>query len=188
MSRSRVVAVCATVVLAGISIGSGLTAQAAPSRKGPVAPLSGPWAVDQNGATTDVEASAGGFVITTGHHRFVKDLHVTIGPDAETACGTGNLRVIGKHAVYDAKGTLSEDGSKYNVWVVGTHNGTGIHGDKVMVARAGKTFKATVAMSFIGRKGGKATNKLGEISGGHIDYPNHTFGSGCELTFGYKHS
>jgi hypothetical protein len=186
MLRSLAVCTLSVTIAAGVPAVAAAHPGAS-AAKSPAAPSAGRWVVDANGATNDVEATAGSFLVTDKHgHRGVGGLRVTIGPQAETACGTGTVRVLGKHKLYEAKGTVVAYDSKYDTWIVGTHNGTGIHPDKVTLSRAGKTFKGKLQIDFIGRRGGKATNKKGGISAGTIDYNSKTLGS-CEFTFGIKH-
>jgi hypothetical protein len=138
-------------------------------------PSSGHWVVDANGATNDTEATSGSFTVVAGHHRYVRALKFAIGPDADTACGTGNVSVAGKRTVYDVKG----DG-----WFVGTRKGKAIHPAKVTISEGGKHVKGTLLISFIGKHGGNETDKEGAISAATVTYGGDT----CDITFGIKRS
>jgi hypothetical protein len=118
---------------------------------------------------------SGSFRVTPSHHG-VTHFKTRIGPDAETACGTGTVTVLGKHKVFDAKGT-DPDGDHYSVWAVGKNRPDDdpvIQPIKVTLKLDGHRRKGHLEMAFVGARG---HSKNGD-AGGQIVY-----GSGCDLQF-----
>jgi hypothetical protein len=156
-----------TVVTVGLApLGAAAAAPSQPASKTP--PTVGKWKV------TGTELT-GSFRVTA-KHRAATGFTTTIGPDAETACGTGKVKVSGRHKIIDAKGTDAED-MHYNDWVVGK-NEPGSVSDiapiKVMVTHDGHRHKGTFQLGFLNARGhSKKGNAAGEIS----------YGKGCFLQF-----
>jgi hypothetical protein len=175
----RTLAVIAALAIAALIPSAALASQGVASKKPPKPPAVGHWTVNHT-ATTVVEAAGGGFTVTHRHADVTK-LSVKIGPGAETASGIGTISVIGKHRLYDAKGT-SEFGS-YNEWVVGRNEPNDdpvIQPEKVTLGRAGKHFHGRLDIVFSKPRGGVT-------SGGDIVFNTKKFG-GCDLSFGIKKS
>lgn len=173
----RALPVIAALAIAALLPSAAFASQNVASKKTPKPPVVGHWKVNHT-ATTDVEAAGGGFTVTHRHADVTK-LSVKIGPDAETACGSGTINVIGKHRVFDAKG-MSEFGS-YNEWVVGENEPNDdpvIQPEKVTLGRAGKHFHGRLDIVFSKPRGGVT-------SGGDIVFNTKKFG-GCDLSFGIK--
>jgi hypothetical protein len=177
---NRTLVVCGA--LAGASIGlvpsAAFATHSVATNKAPKAPIVGHWKVNHT-ATTDVEAAGGGFVVTA-HHRFMRGFEVKLGPDAETACGTGTIHLVGRQRIYDAKGT-GEFGSS-NEWVVGKNEPTAdpvIQPSKVTLGRGGKHFKGRFRTVFTKSRGGVT-------SGGEIDFTPKGPDGSCQLDFGIK--
>jgi hypothetical protein len=153
--------------------------------KSPKPPQSGHWVLNNNEDEPGVlENSGGSFTVTKGH-RDVKGLTLIIGPDAETACGTGTLRVLGKQAIHELKG-VDIAGDNFKEWIVGK---AVIGGDppyepvKVMLRRAGKTFKGGLTLNFAAPRGG--TKKHPSI--GTISYKGlKIYGGSCSVNFGFN--
>jgi hypothetical protein len=152
------------------------TAAAAPSRpaaKTPPRPAVGKWRV------TGTELT-GSFRVTA-KHRAAAGFTTTIGPDAETACGTGTVKVRGRHKIIDAKGTDAED-MHYSEWVVGK-NEPGSISDiapiKVTVTHDGHRHHGRFQLAFLNARGhSKKGDAAGEI----------TYGKGCLLQFDIRKS
>jgi len=177
---AAVLALPLTLILVGPMASAGVS-----HSKSPRPPESGHWVLNNNEDEPGVmENSGGSFTVTKGH-RDVSDLTVIIGPDAETACGTGTVRVLGKHAIHLLKGeTIS--GTAFKEWIVGravTGGDPPFTTDKVNLRRAGKTFKGGLDMNFAGPRGG--TKKRPSI--GTITYRGpKNFGGSCSLNFGFN--
>jgi hypothetical protein len=118
---------------------------------------------------------SGSFRVTSSHHG-VRKVTTTIGPDAETACGTGTVSVIGKHKIFDAKGTDPE-GDHYSIWAVGKNRSADdpvIQPIKVTLKLDGHRRKGHLEMAFVGSRG---HTKAGDAAGLIV------YGKGCELQF-----
>jgi hypothetical protein len=166
------VPVAVTVALAAPSSAAPAPSHAPAARAShaPVAPATGKWHI-----TGDI---TGAFRVTS-KHRYAKSLHATIGADAETACGTGKVSVVGKHRIFDAKGDNSY--GHYSQWIVGRNVSSAIptiQPEKVTVIHDGKRVKGKYDLAFVGRHGhNKNGNAFGEIS---YDHGN------CDLQFDVK--
>jgi hypothetical protein len=165
-------------------VASAHDAGAVGAAKAPKPPLVGRWTMNNNDTAAGVQEIVNGRFRVTKHHRDVVGMALTIGADAETACGTGKVQVKGKQPIHDAKGESIEGGS-YNAWIVGK-NRSGqdpvFAPIKVTLSRAGKTFKGGLEMNW--RKpdgGGKKTPSAGVLS-----YAGPKAFGGCEIDFGYN--
>jgi hypothetical protein len=141
--------------------------------KHPTPPDSGRWRV----TGTDL---AGAFRVAR-KHAAVSRFRGTIGPDAETACGTGRVTVVGTHKIIEMKGD-SEFG-RYNFWGVGKNdpNADPVNQpERVTVIQNGHHRKGRFSISFVGAKG---HSKQGDAAG-VIDY----HGTNCELQFDVRKS
>jgi hypothetical protein len=174
----RTLALIAALAIAALIPSAAVASQGVASKKAPKPPVVGHWKVIHSASV--IEATGGGFTVTH-RHAAVTGVSVTVGPDAETACGTGTINVIGKHRLYDAKGS-GQFGS-YNVWVVGKNapnDDPVIQPEKVTLGRAGRHFNGRLDIIFAKPRGGLSSD-------GNIVFNNKTFGS-CQLTFNFKKS
>jgi hypothetical protein len=157
-----------TVLAMGLTPYASAAAPSRPAAKTPPRPAAGKWHV------TGTELS-GSFRVTPSH-RGVTHFKTTIGPDAETACGAGTVTVLGKHKIFDAKGTDPE-GDRYSIWAVGRNRSDDdpvIQPIKVTVKLDGHRRKGHVEMAFVGARG---HSKAGDAAGQII------YGKGCDLQF-----
>jgi hypothetical protein len=178
--------VAAVLPLTMVVVPVGVLASAAANHaKAPKPPKSGHWMLNNNEDEPGVMENSGGVFTVTAKHRDVKNLSVIIGPDAETACGTGTVRVLGKQAIRNIKGE-TDFGGTYDEWIVGKPHADAAPPytpDKVKLHRAGKVFKGGLEMNFAGPTGG--TKKKPSI--GTITYKGpKKFGGSCSLNFGYN--
>jgi hypothetical protein len=161
------------VVAVGLAPMAAAAAPGRPATKTPPRPLVGKWKV------TGTELT-GSFRVTA-KHRAATGFTTTIGPEAETACGTGRVKVSGRHKIIDAKGT-DDEGTHYSEWVVGK-NEPGSEADiapiKVMVTHDGHRHKGTFQLGFLNARG---HSKKGDAAG------QITYGTGCELQFDIRKS
>ena len=176
VARSVVVLTC---VVAGLCVAlmPGLAGAASASHT-PVAPEPGKW-VFYNSSSGFGPELIGSMVVSSGH-KYVKHFSGTLGSGADSACGTGKLRVVGKLKIIDAKGE-NELGNHYNEWAVGRNTPSkdpAISPEKVTLVHAGKRIKGHIYLVFEGRKG--VTKKYD--SGGEVTYA----GGNCDLSFEVK--
>jgi hypothetical protein len=133
-----------------------------------VPPDSGAWRV----SGTDLK----GALTVTAKHAFETGFHGKIGPDAETACGTGSVSVLGKHKIIHISG--EGEFGPYNLWGVGRNAPNSdpvIQPIKVTVNHNGHHGAGRLVMSFLNARGhSKAGNAAGELF-----YKNGT----CDLQF-----
>jgi hypothetical protein len=177
MRRRSLVRVAVFITLAAIPA-SALAATPAATlakTKPPAEPKAGSWQIVTNGY---VEQLSGSFTVTSQH--YVTAFVGTIASGAETACGTGTIKVIGKQKIIDARGTDPEGGA-YNEYAVGRNDPSAdptIQPIQVTVNDAGKTIPGKLTIVFASA----AARKAGGISGGELDYD----AGACELAFGAK--
>lgn len=166
-------ALAALVTLAGV-------AGAAPSTsRSSKPPKVGHWKL-YRGNIGFAQVTAGKFRVTSGH-KDVTAFSATLGDQAEPACGTGSMKVLGKHKIVHGEGTDPE-GSHYNEWFVGKNDPSGDPVDqpiKVTTTSSTGKHKAQFTVYFGGAKGGK--NSIGEI-----EFTDKKLGQ-CDVAFQLKH-
>ena len=157
------VAVTAGIVIVPASIGAGTKSAGSP-------PTAGAWKLHSinNGAP---EVKSGAFTLTS--HLFVGGFHLTLGPGAETPCGTGSItvKVLGEQQLN--RNPSDDLGGTTNEYAVSspTDVTTPV---KVQVVVNGKHETGALEIAFgPGTRGGART-------GGELDYNDNT----CEVGFG----
>jgi hypothetical protein len=177
MCRGHLTRAAILLALAALPTGAlAATPVAKPAKaKPPAQPKTGAWQIITDGY---VEQLSGSFTVNS--KRYVTAFTGTIQSGAETACGTGTIKVIGKQKIIDAKG-IDPEGSAYNEYAVGKNDPSAdptIQPIKVTVNDAGKTIPGKLAIVFASA----AARKEGAISGGELYYD----AGACELAFGAK--
>jgi len=157
------------------------TADGAPTSSGTAKPPKvGHWKL-YRGNIGLAQVTAGKFRVTSGH-KAVVGFRATLGDQAEPACGTGSMKILGKHKIVHGEGTDPE-GSHYNEWFVGKNDPSGDPVDqpiKVTTESSTGKHKAQFTLYFGGAKGGK--NSIGEI-----EFTDKKLGQ-CDVAFQVKHS
>lgn len=82
------------LAVAALAVTTTMVASAAPGAKTP-APKSGTWKLTQS-----FESTKGGQFTVTHHHKAIKALTTKIGSAEVQYCGTGKVRVLGKHRIH----------------------------------------------------------------------------------------
>ncbi|HEX4521367.1 MAG TPA: hypothetical protein VH063_17470 [Gaiellaceae bacterium] len=165
MSRFALVCVVVTAAIAVVP-----ASMAAGTRSAGSPPVAGAWKLHSanNGAP---EVKSGAFTITS--HLFVSGFHLTLGPGAETPCGTGSItvKVLGQQQLN--RDPSNDLGGPTNEYAVSSPTNV-ITPVKVQVVVNGKHESGAIEIAFgPGTRGGPHT-------GGDLYYDDNN----CDLSFG----